>query len=253
MANLTLPSDFERWPEYITASLISSASEATNALLRLWVDLAYELEATGRLGFLRHAGYERMVGSPSPRPSPQGEGGVASPFCGAAEAFLERVDGGWICPRFVRCNPHLDPSPHKLPFHMKGASVKNFNLEMRKVSANAQQLSLRISPGKWRKPEPNGVPGVTVPMTSEETKHVTILVHSLDRALGRQERSPSDDDWPDTLIADAFQVLAKFSPDRIEAVCRKILLSRGHPALPPTTEQVLPKFGEVAGLIVNRE
>jgi len=239
MAVLHIPNDFERWPEYLDcvhrierSGQPNPPALATGLLMRLWVDLSYELEATGRNGFLRSESLPRFN---------------ASCRCGDLNAvatlgeFLKETEGGWICNRFIRCNPHLDPS--HVPFHLKGAAASRHTRSVRRFARDeAVVQSLLIPAENWRQSD-------GTPLSAEQVRRVMILIKAFDNALFRQDRPPTSIGYSETLISDAARALEDYLPDQIDAICKWIVTNRGHPAIPPTTEQALANLRDLASAL----
>jgi len=222
-----IPSDCERWPEMVAAAA-SGPERAAFMLLRLWVELAYEVEATGRVGFLTSASAERYEKSV----------GVAC----ATHPLLVPVPDGFECPRFTRLNGHLNASNQ--PMHMVGAEVSRWVRGTEKAARHVMQQSLLIAPSTWRKPDG------TV-MAHDQIQRIMLLVNSCDRALYRPERPANDQGYPETVVLDAWRVLQEFLPDQLEHVLKEVVKRRGHPSIPPTTEQLLPRFRELAAALMK--
>ncbi len=261
VAGLRVPLDFESWQELrVLKAKLGSAALAGYAYLRLWVELGYQVQTTGRLGFLSAEAAE-MFGSDMGNVAlafSMGERGVTGSVLDvlASSGVLVRVEGGWECPRFVKCNPHLDPA--YLPAHKKGAEASRYVRDLRKYDSRAMQEALLIPAERWVKPgtgsSTEGNEGNEGPqglrrseaMTSEEIKRVMMLVRALDGALGRRDRVHNGADYPEGLIADAWLAVRDYPAETLQMVCKWLLNNRGRPAVPGTAEQVLARFSEVA-------
>lgn len=220
---LHLPKDFERWPEFIEVVNSAGASAAAYLLLRLWVELGYEVETTSRVGFLRSVSEERFR-----RSVHEVERALEH-----LRPLMEPESGGWMVPRFARHHEHLDPS--HVPMHMRGAAVSKWARGNVKADQQITQQSLLIPPEIWKKPDGSQ-------MNHEEIRRVMVLISALDRALGRPERPATSNGFTEGLVLDAWRVMQTYLPDQVDLLCRRLILKRGNPVIPNTTEQVLPRF-----------
>jgi hypothetical protein len=86
------------------------------------------------------------------------------------------------------------------------------------------------------------------PLDPEMARRAQVLVRSVDNALLRPPRSPHE--FTSSIIADAVAVCQQFSDAQIREICRRILERREHAAMPRTAEQLLPRWKEIARLVI---
>ena len=100
------------------------------------------------------------------------------------------------------------------------------------------EMALMVPPETW------------VSASGEQLDHqriadVMLLVRACDNALGRAERPHNANGFTQTPAQNANAVLEKYMPEQIDAVLRRVMECRSHPAVPPTTEALLPRFAEL--------
>lgn len=242
---IKLPLDFQSWHEFRMLAAKMGLSRATFIYVMLWRELAYQVDVTRQLGFLRaemwdlfHAPISEVLSS---NVTLHPNGGVTPGTAFLTPTFLVEVgiltvcEGGWMCSRFARLNEHL--SPDYKPMHMKGAAASKLTRQLRKEEQHGMATAMLFSPESWKLPDGRA-------MTSDEIKQVRLVVIGLDGALGIEDR-PNVGGWPEGLTHDAWRVTQKYKPEERELILRWVLHHATHPAIPKTTEQLLERFDEV--------
>lgn len=227
---LTLPLDFERWPEIRLMAHSLGPALTVFRYIRLWVDLAYAAQLGNKLGLISETEFKLYALSVDQNEETLIVGLIAG-------GVLTIVPGGYECARFAKCNPHLDPD-YK-PMHIKGAEASRYNRDLRKFAGTAAQESLLIPEGVWTRPD-------GTKMDHEEVKRVMLLIRSVDGALGRPERPANGTGYSEGLAQDAYRVVKDYLAEQIEGVCRWLLEHRGRAGVPATAEQFLARWEEFA-------
>src|SRR5436853_940675 len=102
MAELHLPLDFERVPEYRMLCDAVQAPLATYLFLRLWVDLGYQAQLTNQPGFLPELAAKQLDRSVLVE---LGANAVqATKALEAAACLRAAPGGGFVCDRFAKEN-----------------------------------------------------------------------------------------------------------------------------------------------------
>lgn len=249
-SNLHLPLDHESWVEYRALKAAVGPVSATFALIRLFVDLGYQAKAGSPIGLLDERA-QKFANEGMEEMGKIETGRAIETACCPIEAlkasgFLVPREGGLFCQQFERLNTHLDAG-YK-PMHMRGAAMSAFVRGTRKDSRQMTQYALLIPTHIWEKED-------GTKLTHEEINDVMTLIRGCDNALGKPERPANESGFTQQLARSAFAVLQEFPADQVERILRKIVESRGHPALPPTTEQLLApgaggksKFAQLADI-----
>lgn len=236
---IRVPSDVERWPEFrLLGTAIGSSVRASFVFLRLWVDLAHLCGVTRRVGWLPATSvdlFKADLGSNGPVDF----NALVGEREGEFKFLFPEIEGGEVrgyrCPRFAHSNGHLNPD-HK-PMHMKGAEASRFARRQKREQQEGTGQALLLNSELFVTPE-------GVAMDPESVRRINLLVRSVDNALGRPGREPHS--FSEGLVQDAFQVVGAWRDRDLEDTCRKLLEFRDHPALPKTTEQILPRWSEIA-------
>ena len=81
-------------------------------------------------------------------------------------------------------------------------------------------------------------------MSHEQIRKVMTVIIAVDSAMGKPQRPPTGVGYPATLVQDAWRALQAFTTDQIDLVLRRVAQLRvaRHPAIPPSSEQVLAGF-----------
>jgi hypothetical protein len=248
MSLLHLPLDHESWHEFRQLRQSVGHALASHMFIRLFVELGYQAQAGIRLGLLEEKAIELFLDSIAEASGARPEGPHGGRPQGLqallSAGLLLPTEGGYLCPRFAQLNPHLDPS-HE-PMHVKGWKTSKLNRDLRKYGGMALQQSLMIPDEVWTRPSGQK-------MEYEEIRQIMLLVRACDGALGRPERPHNSNGFTQMLVQNAWRIVTEFSPEQIDSIVRGIMACRSHPAIPPTTEQLLPKFKEIAGRFASHE
>lgn len=229
-----LPIDVEQWPEIRELRGVwPKEVDALGVTVRLFVELCRQVSVTRQVGVLTAKSVRSIT-----REMP--------------DKWIEAmVDAGLLvpqgddysCPRFAGLHPHLDPS-FRSP-GMKGALHHRHRSDLKRFNARVTQVSLFLPPEWFAKPDGQA-------MSTAETQSVMMVIRAFDGALGRSERPETELGYTQTLISDAFGVLTKHPPELIRTIAEAVLdlreNLRSHPAIPATTEQLLPQFDQVVRL-----
>ncbi len=230
-----IPIDFEGRPEFRRLVPDLGAAQALAVFTRLFVELAQLARATRRVGFLPDEAVEQFLTTVAwLLPA----GSLLPLLSSGSLSLLRREEGGYFCPSFAELNGHL--SPDFQPMHMKGAVAKSIGGVRKQAEVVARQQTLLIDPKILVRED-----GTL--FDAKESNKVTMLIHMVDRNLGRRQRTTSE--FTAGLIGDAYRVLKTHSDDEVNRKCAWIVHHRktDHPAVPKTTEQVLASwdsFGE---------
>jgi hypothetical protein len=244
---LSLPADFERLPEY--RAFLSKLLQRSRGIsipvpwtvemaalfifVRLWVDLAYQAQSTKPLGFLPEDSMTLFVSALGR------EMGEFEPVSMLVEAGILRAEnGGHLCERFARCNPHL--SPDFKSGQTKGAEHSALVRGKRRVAHEAMQQAMLLPASAMKRRDGRPIEGADV-------NRCLIIIRTLDNCLKLAARNTAN--VGEGLLADAAEVMDRYTPEQLEATYFWIIDHRDHPALPKTTEQLLQNFGALAGLV----
>ena len=232
---LRLPFDWTRWPEF--RSLCSSLGivPATFTLIQLWTELGHMTAATGRVGFFPDSNLPLLLADFREAGDPEA---ILQQL--KASGLLQTTEAGLTCPRFVKLHPHL--APDFKPMHLKGAEATRFVRRQRREADTDFAQALLLDDSLFMRPDRNQ-------MDPDEVRRVRLLIRTLDNALGQPARQAHQ--FGEGLIQDAYTVIKAVCDRDLVAVCRQILSHRGHPAMPKTSEQILPRWQEVARMVVS--
>jgi len=248
MSDLHLPLDFERTHEFrllvnalksksVSANLPEKSFEASAVFLyiRLFVELAFLARTTNRPGYLTKSGTLLFEASLEPL-----FGDSCRPAAVLKEAMIleepqAAEDGDLYCPVFAQLNPHF--AGNFVSREKRGNIASLYERQKRHVAQEANQQALMLStdaPNIFRKRD-GGV------MSDSEINRAMVLIKTLDNALGLAR---STKQYSEALIADAFDISAKYArePEVLRSMFIWIMQNRTNPALPKTTEQILPQF-----------
>lgn len=243
---LSLPADCERWPEFqvfsgALAMLKLAPSMAWHAFGRLWVDLAYQAQLTGRPGLMTAQGcalYRRTL--------EHGDGmAVWNALVASGLLRQESVGPGgeeWFCGRFARLNEHLNPDAKRK--ELRGAAHSAIKRNERQIAANAAAQGLLLSATVFRHRDGRE-------LTAQESQRAMVLIMTCDRALGKRARGQSE--YTEGLMADAAHADKVLPADKDERYQFFFNLSdrREHPMLPKTTEQLLADIESVLRMLAS--
>ena len=243
-ANIQLPSDFERRPEFrqLVAALRQRHRQgphasipfpieaiATHLWMRLFVELVYQAHITNRPGWLAdgRALYEDSVGSLF--------GDDCPPLPLLVESrLLEERDGDYFCAVFAEFNEQA--AGNYVKREKRGQLRSEFVRQERELTMNALANAQLLPPEKFRKADGSE-------MEATEVQKAMMVVTRIDRALALPNRNPGG--FTQGLIADAGRVGMAYQFETIKEVCFWLLEARRHPATPKTTEQILAGWENV--------
>lgn len=235
MSELRLSVDFESWPEYRELlavnserlPVVQSDGESIRRLIQLWKELAYQAPVTRRVGWLSERA-ARLTADP------------------AVLACLEKVgllvqepDGGWMCPRFTKLHPHLDPTYESM--QVKGRRRLGFKQAVEAAHESSAQMALGVDARLW-------VDGSGLPMDTDTVRKVITTLASLDAACSGGRRSTRlGHEYTQGLIAKTGALILKHPREIIEGVCVAVLDLR-HAGLPTTAERLVDEFDKVLAI-----
>ena len=208
-------------------ALLGDASKAFHAWFVVWQDLFFRAQEGGSVGRLPATGVPALMQSLMAI-FPEEE------KCRQALLTILQVDGeDYVSPRFILLNAYIGrPSLSSM-----GGSAKSYLSRQKRVSAEALQQGLLISPNKFIDDAGN-------PLNGEECRRIVRLIRSCDNALFQSERKPEG--FSDGLIAEARRVLQQFDDEQINQICLNVSRRRGHVILEGmVTEKLLPDFGGI--------
>lgn len=238
--SLKLPLDFESWPEMRRLRGVVGDAAAVYLLVKFWAELGQlgQMPDRGkRLGWMGSEEAELFyMGMEAP--AADGPGGMAAMMGQLARCGLATPeDGGWMCGRFAKVNPHLDANFQ--PMHMKGAEASRYKRGVAKFHGVAAQLSLQVPEEVWTRPDGGK-------MDHEEVRRVMVLIRMVDGALGKGERPATGAGYTEGLVQDAYRVVTGYLAEQTEGVCQWLLEHRGRAGVPTTTEAFLARWEEFA-------
>jgi hypothetical protein len=243
MGEIRVPLDIERWPEFRVLAGACGASLASHLFLRLWIEFGHVASVASKVGFLSERGMELFQAEVESVVKPDA---LASALVGDAERrdlkFLFPVEGGFECPRFAQLNGHLDPKSK--PMHQKGYEASRYLRRLRREQAEATGQALLL-------PTEHFTTAEGARMDAEMIRRIEILVRTVDNALGRVARPPTE--FSRGLVLDAYAIAREFTDLQVYEACRKIHDFRGHAAMPETAEKLLPKWNEIVRGLVEGE
>lgn len=231
---LQLPPDFtSRGPFRTLRGQLGAASEALAAglVVLLFRDLAYAVEAHGRVGYLNEA-QGRLFLEQASDYLPAGTPDVLT-LLSADNCYLTReMEGGWFCSFFAQHNQHLNPQ--RLSIQKMGGVARGVKLKKEALAVEAQQHALLLPQDIFRHEDGTALDPETI-------NRVTMLIKLCDNYLKRRARQMHE--FSRGLVQDACKVLERHGPAEIDRVVVFIhaQLEQGsrHVALPGTTEQLL--------------
>lgn len=228
--DLRLPVDFERLPEFRRLAGLCSHPEALVLWVRLWVELAYLAQSEIRSGAFPEENWALFSDS---LPIALKDNAVEL-LKTAGLLVAENGTGELSCPRFARANKHLAGEARTM--QQRGNDMLRFKNREKRASSDAMQQALALDKELFRTPE-------GAEMDFETGQRVMKLIYCVDGALFKAPRPQHG--FTEGLVQDAYRLLKELSAEQIDFGLRKIVLMRGHPGLPQTTEQLLPRFKEI--------
>lgn len=220
---LRFPTDVERTHEYQLLEAKVGEETAARWFLRLWVHLGYSAPTTGNVGFIPQETAALLAKSVG-----QEEGSLIKTLL--ETKWLVAGAGGWNCLRFAMLNTHLKPGFKTQ--QSKGGHAKAFYKKLETLRADAAMQSLLMPAEMFRRRDGQ-------PLNSAEIQRVMVLVRSLDNALGRSVQR-ANHEYTEGLIADAYELQDGSTDEQLNQLVMLVFNHRDHPAMPKTTEQLLP-------------
>jgi hypothetical protein len=227
MYAVKMPLDLTQIPPFRELkTLLGSAGTAHSLWWELWRELGYHAQegfAIGRLSAEAVVGFKGALAEQGLEAEPAFEALIKTKVL-----VLEGED--FFCPRFANLNADMRAAKRE----SLGGIMKRFHGNQRKAASRIVQQTLSISEDKFKDADGN-------PLSSEETKRVTMLIIGCDNALFKPERpSPG---FTEGLIQDAVMVARKMTDDEVNYILLDIARKRDHPFLTGmTTERLLPQF-----------
>ena len=232
--DIHLPIDLESRQEFRLLRLhIPDARSLVFLFFRLWRELGYEVQATGRVGHLSRPSLKLLDDDVLEL--------KADLACLLVEAGLfTETPTGWHCELFARSNKHLDPNLR--PQHLRAADASSFSRKQKHVAVEAAQQSLLVD-------EKIFADAAGAPLAHDEVRKITVMVKSCDNALFRPDRTPAQ--FTAGLVLDALTVLREHTEDEFQLVIDRLARKRTHPAVKGlTTEALLADFRNHAGKVL---
>lgn len=202
---------------------------------RLWCELALLARSTNRPGWLPQEdrrSYEKTVEP------------IFGDDCKPVELLVQCglllvLPDGWICELFARLNPHTsgDYQTKEERGAHRSAVVRN----AQNVAKEAQAQSYLLPPETFKKRDGSR-------MNDTEIQRAMNCIKSLDNSLKLSGRSAGQ--YTEGLMADAADVIERFTNEELTDVYVWVRMNRDHPASPRSTEAVLKEFDryeELAG------
>ena len=241
MADLKIPLDFERRPEYWALRKVIAANQleerpsseaeqndqASLAWLRLWVTLGYLAQSTGRPGYLNALGREQL--------------GAHADLCVAA-GLLTPVDDGWECELFAGMNEHLSPT------HVTGTRRANLRSAIvrgqQQVAQDAMHQGLLLGMTEFKRRDGQLIDG-------RDRERCIKLVLTLDRCLKAGTRRQAT--YTPGLMADAAAVVDVLTDAQLQPFYFWLTEAAVSGAVPETAEGVLREWETVWGVYAREK
>lgn len=244
---LKLPIDLPQLPPFRQLKGVLGWERALGVWFVLWQELGYRCQEGGSPGRLLAGDVPGLKGALeifeaavplTPDPSPRGEGNRVDEIFGElVKCRLLVADGeDWVCPRFALLHgeAHLARSQAQ-----RGGDMKAYLARQKRAEGEVFKQSCLI-------PEARLVDGEGQPLEADLVKRLMRLIVACDNALFKGTRPHYL--FTEGLIADALEVLRKYSEEEVDLVLRTVVKHRNHPALGGmSAEKLLPKFGEIVG------
>jgi hypothetical protein len=248
MAEMKIPVDFERLQEFrlllkeldgppasAPAAPLAGMAAAHAVWMRLWVELSYEAQTTNVPGSLTAHGAELYAASlkdclPASFPLLQTLQKVK---------VLRPIEGGWMCDRFASLNPHL--AGNYKTKEKRGNEQSLLSRWKRDIDAVGYQQAVLIPSELFRRRD-------GTPIGASDCNRVRALINTLDR-ITRLTSARAASQFNEGLIADAADVIAEYSQERLVDFYKWLMEYRDHASVPRTTEQILAGFKGVVAMM----
>lgn len=231
-STIHLPRDFQLSGEFNGLADRFGPVVATFLWAQLAVKLAFEAEATERVGWIAAGVLEQFLGKLNQVMKPWTDK-VVAPADLMVYGVMAEQDGGYFCRWFARGNPHLDGKFK--PSHQVGYEKSRFVRFQRQLHTDMQQLLLLLPSGFFKKPDGSA-------MLPDEMKQVVALIMCLDNILGRG-KARLKSEFTEGLLAAAWREVSGRTPRQLEGIYEKLIRARGKLALPSTAEELLGELG----------
>jgi len=261
MAELYLPVDFERLPEFrqLSEALRAKAAKdpktqipkhpthisacAVFLWVRLWVELAYQAQVTNRPGVLTEEGAALFAASVD---------ALFGDDCHPVELLVEarvmeekntqtpkhpNTQAEYFCERFARLNAHL--AGNFVSKETRGANHSALVRSQQRIAHDALAQVMLLPPEIYQKRD-------GTKMSDTEINRCMVLIKTIDNCLKLPGRRQTQ--FTEGLICDASAIAESHSQDFLRTVYQWIMNHREHPALPKTTEQILAGFDGVIAM-----